>query len=91
MGEQDDRDISAVIRAKLADGRLLNSSPSTMSTGNGHANICDVCGERIRAVEIECEVTFASAPGLFRFHRKCFDVWQDERSTISHGGTARRA
>jgi hypothetical protein len=79
MVEQSRRGLTAVIRAKLADGRLPIDRPSQTWAGLGSDHACDGCDEPITKAEIEYEAKFVVPAGVFRFHRKCFDVWLQER------------
>lgn len=80
MPQQDSRDRASVIRAKLAAGTLPTTRPSQVwaSESRGGED-CDGCDQMIRAGEIEHEVNMAEQ-GVFRFHRSCFDVWQQQRA-----------
>lgn len=69
MIEQDSRDITAVIRAKLAAGTLPTSRPSQVWAGDsrGHAT-CDACDQVIAQGDLEYE-TNTIGSGVFHFHR----------------------
>jgi len=79
MVEQGSRGLTAVIRAKLADGRLPSDRPSQTWAGLGTDHACDGCDAPITKAEIEYEAKFDVRARVFRFHRQCFDVWLQER------------
>jgi len=80
MVEQGSRALTAAIRAKLADGRLPMGRPAQTWAGLGSDNACDGCDKPITGTEIEYEAKFVVPVRVFRFHRKCFGVWQQERT-----------
>ena len=80
MVEPGNRDITAIIRGKLIDGHLPTERPSQMWARNGRDNECAACDKPIPPFQIEYEISFVRAPRMLRFHRKCFDVWQQERA-----------
>jgi len=76
----DSRNLTATIRAKIADGRLPVERPSQIWAGDGRGDPCDACELSITSVDVEYEANFVVPAGIFRFHRKCFDAWQQERA-----------
>ena len=77
MVEQDSHDITAVIREKIADGRLPTARPSRVWAGKPSRQLCAACDVVIEAPAIEYEVD--TDRGTLRFHQKCFEVWHFER------------
>jgi hypothetical protein len=73
-------DCSSAIRAKLAAGTLPLTRPSQVWVGESLGETCDACDQPIVPGEIEYEANLADQ-GTFRFHRRCFDLWQQERAT----------
>ena len=79
MRTQHSSEIVAAIRAKLADHRLPLARPSQMWAGDGSGEPCDACDQPIPRDDVEYEAQFLPG-GTFRFHRKCFDTWHQERA-----------
>jgi hypothetical protein len=79
--ERGSRDVGTIIRAKLAAGTLPTARPSQIWVGenSGDGRMCDACEEAIEGGEMEYEA-HVIGPGVFHFHRHCFDVWQQERA-----------
>jgi hypothetical protein len=75
------RDISAVIAAKIAAGTLPTIRPEQVWVGKSQGEVCDACDQPIAADDLAYEVTITSQ-GVFRFHRKCFDAWHEERAEL---------
>ncbi len=76
----DSRDLTAAIRAKIAERRLPVARPSQIWAGDGHGDPCDACDLPIAPAEVEYEANFVGPEGAFRFHRTCFDAWHQERA-----------
>jgi hypothetical protein len=79
LAEQDSRDVDAVIRTKLLAGTLPSIRPSQIWAGESAGAICDACDQAIALRDVEYEANFVDG-GTFRFHRRCFDVWHQQRA-----------
>jgi hypothetical protein len=63
-----------VIRRKLANGRLPTNAPIELEVHRGTGAMCDACGGRISATDIEHE--FNDDDGhSFRLHFDCAAEW----------------
>jgi hypothetical protein len=71
-------DQGTVIRTKLRAGTLPTTTPSQVWVGESRGESCDACDRPIVGGEIEYEA-HVIGQGVFRFHRKCFEVWHRER------------
>jgi hypothetical protein len=49
--------------------------------GESLGDLCDACDQVIAPGEMEYEANVAD-PGTFRFHRRCFDAWHEERARL---------
>lgn len=82
-----DDEISLRERARTAiqAGKLPDCLPHRTWAGKGAGATCSVCGEQVRAEEIEYELEFArlEAPtggvGNYRLHVRCFAAWEFEQ------------
>jgi hypothetical protein len=81
MVEQRRRDLSTVIRAKLAAGTLPATRPSQIWAGESEGVTCDACDQPITAGDMEYEANVVEG-GVFFFHRACFDAWHQERAAF---------
>jgi hypothetical protein len=85
----------ALVRARLVSGALPAADPTKVwgSTCRG-GSICGGCADRIFTGQIEYEVQFANTL-VFRFHRACYLIWQQERGVMlpreNGGGSAASA
>jgi hypothetical protein len=79
-----DLDCSVTIRAKMDAGTLPSTRPSQVWAGESRGETCDACDGPIAAGEMEYEANVADQ-GMFRFHRRCFDVWHQERAARTSG------
>ena len=73
--------LRALIRQKLADGRLPQNSIPRVWGGPSHAEVCDACGEKIGQSQfvMECVSTDQTKRAL-QFHVECLYLWDKERS-----------
>lgn len=79
MTEQQQSDLTAAIRAKVASGLLPREAPVKFWAGYGSGKICDACGLAISLAGIEHEVDMADRR-TFRFHAACLGLWHQERA-----------
>jgi hypothetical protein len=63
-----------VIRRKLDNGRLPKNAPIKLEVHRGTGAMCDACGGRIRAIEIEHEFHYRDGH-VFQLHFDCAGVW----------------
>ncbi len=79
------------VRSRLTAGALPSADPTKVYGGTSDGAICLGCTRPILAGQIEYELQFASAV-VFRLHRACYLLWDDERRTarpeISGGSAA---
>jgi|KBSSwiStaDraftv2_1062776.scaffolds.fasta_scaffold00670_19 hypothetical protein len=71
---------TSVIRARMMDRSLPNAAPWRCLGEYSGGSICDACGERITSAQASYSVDFdlsAQLPSA-RFHRVCFEIWQQE-------------
>ena len=73
--------LRALIRTKLADGRLRRDSVR-VSGGPGNGETCVACDELITTANLIMEGIDARG-GVVQFHVQCFHVWDSERETNS--------
>lgn len=71
-------DHGVVIRRKVRAGTLPTTTPSQVWVGESRGEPCDACDRPIPRGEMEYEA-HVIGQGVFRFHRKCFDLWHQER------------
>jgi hypothetical protein len=69
--------LRALIRAKLADGRLLHDS-IRVSGGPGNGETCVACDELITKANLVMQGVGAGLR-VVQFHVQCFYVWDTER------------
>ena len=67
-----------VIRRKLANGRLPTNAPIELEVHRGTGAMCDACGGRIRATDIEHEFSYHDGHP-FRLHFDCAAEWMAVR------------
>jgi hypothetical protein len=70
------------IRARLSERALPSDAPWRRLGEYAGRGRCDGCGERITSAQASYEVDFKSDATLLpsvRFHRACFEIWQQER------------
>jgi hypothetical protein len=67
-------------REGLATGRLPRLHSQCIWGGYGRGDICSLCGEPIRASEVEFELAerAAGTGTALRFHITCHAIWQLE-------------
>jgi hypothetical protein len=67
-------------RERLASGTLPRVQADSIWGGYGRGNVCSLCGEPIRATEVEFEVPQPAdgVGGILRFHIPCHEIWQLE-------------
>jgi|SRR5437764_11518922 len=66
------------LRQKLRSGALPRTRASPTWVGPGSARACMACDGVIARDDTEVECDDAAGRPL-RFHRECFDAWEDER------------
>ena len=86
-----EKQIRALARTALKDGRLPRRDPDGTWGGKGADVPCAICGERIRPDHLEYEVQFGhhgAKPGVdvFHLHLRCFAAWEMERTKLGGGG-----
>jgi hypothetical protein len=69
------------IRARLSERALTSDAPWRRLGEYAGRGLCDGCGERITSAQASYAVDFKSDATLpsVRFHRACFEIWQQER------------
>ena len=73
--------LRALIRQKLADGRLPQDSIPRISGGPSHGEICDGCDEAIAKNQFVMEgVSTDLTKRAVQFHVGCFHLWDSERT-----------
>ena len=80
---QRDREIKAVIRAKLGSSELPSAKPEKVWAGAATNKPCGACGTFITADDVEYEVDFAGARAAMRLHRRCIMLWDKLRHELS--------
>jgi hypothetical protein len=67
-------------RERLASGTLPRVQSDSIWGGYGRGNVCSLCGEPIRATEVEFEVPVPvdREGNTLRFHIPCHEIWQLE-------------
>ena len=68
------------IRARLSERALPSDAPWRRRGEYASRGLCDGCGERITSAQASYAVDFKSdgTPPSVRFHRVCFEIWQQE-------------
>jgi hypothetical protein len=75
------------IRARLSERALPSSAPRRRLGEYAGGGMCDACGERITSAQASYAVDFTAdvtAPSV-RFHRVCFEIWQQECESLVPG------
>lgn len=73
--------LRAMIRRKLADGRLPQNSISEVWGGPSTGETCDACDEEIGPNRFVMEaVSFDPTARPLQFHLACLYVWDEERT-----------
>lgn len=72
--------VRLAIRARLSERALPSDAPWRRLGEYAGSGLCDGCGERITSAQASYAVDFTSAatPPSVRFHRVCFEIWQQE-------------
>ena len=72
-----------IVRARFASGAIPALEPTKVCGGTSTSgdSTCAGCAERILVGQIEYEVQFANTL-VFRLHRACYVIWQDERGSV---------
>ncbi len=76
--------LRALIRAKLADGRLLHANIRCVPGGPGSGETCVACDQLITNTNLVMEGIGAGGRAL-QFHVQCFHVWDSEREANGSG------
>jgi hypothetical protein len=76
------------IRARLSEGALPPGAPRRRLGEYAGGGLCDGCGERITSAQASYAVEFTpeAIPPSVRFHRVCFEIWQQECQALLPGG-----
>ncbi|HET7340135.1 MAG TPA: hypothetical protein VFL90_01640 [Methylomirabilota bacterium] len=84
------RHVAALIRAKVVDGTLPvpAAPPGKLWVGNGSGLPCDGCGQPITVAQIEYEPDLPGHSPALRFHQKCLELWQQQRTEYRGMGGA---
>jgi hypothetical protein len=78
------QEISRLIQAKLADGRLPHNSIPRVWGGPGNGEACDACEETIVKHDFVMEGISLSGIGV-QFHVLCFYLWDSMRNAPGRG------
>ena len=72
--------LHALIRQKLADGRLPHNSIPRVWGGPSHAEVCDACEGKIGPNQfvMEC-ISVAQGKQALQFHVECLNICDKER------------
>ena len=70
------RDLSAIVRHKLATGELPKGEEASLTLNLGAISPCDTCGSPITGMEYIAELHDGRK---FRFHALCIEAWHRER------------
>jgi hypothetical protein len=75
------------IRARLSERALPSDAPWRRLGEYTGGGLCNGCGERITSAQASYAVDFtsdATQPSV-RFHRACFEMWQQECQAVMPG------
>jgi hypothetical protein len=70
------------IREKIRSGSLPADPCAVTWFGPGIGKPCRVCSLPVRSNEIEVECDLPSGEKGVRFHRDCFDAWEQARNAF---------
>ena len=73
----EDEQVRALIRAKIADGRLPRAALTHVWGGSGDGRACAACDETIGKHQLQIEGEQETFVGPF--HLRCFHLWDSER------------
>ena len=75
------------IRARLSERALSSGAPWRRLGEYAGGGLCDGCGERITSAQASYAVDFPAnaTPPSARFHRVCFEIWQQECQALLPG------
>jgi len=77
--------LRALVRQKLADGRLPNNHIPRVWGGPGAGETCDACEEVVTKAQLIMEgITLSVGRESVQFHVMCFNVWDAERQVAGH-------
>jgi hypothetical protein len=68
-----------LIQRRLWDGRLPHEYSAELSLGPGTGDRCDGCGFTISRYQLMTVRIDAQDWREMRFHRECFEIWDEER------------
>ena len=71
--------LRALIRDKLADGRLPHDHIPRLWGGPGAGETCDACEEKITALGLVMEGIAIDGHKPLQLHVECFYLWDAER------------
>lgn len=78
-----DDTLRALIRTKLADGRLPRNSVPRVWGGPGNGETCDGCEEIVTKDQFVMEgISLANGRKPLQLHVACFNIWDDERRAV---------
>jgi hypothetical protein len=69
-------------RQEIEKGRLPESPAASIWGGRGSGQPCTLCGDPIRADQVEYEIADSRDGDTLRFHLPCHTAWQFESSAI---------
>jgi hypothetical protein len=73
--------LRALIRQKLADGRLPQNSIPRVWGGPSHGEVCDACDEKIGEAQFVMEgASTDQTKRALQFHVECFHLWDADRT-----------
>jgi hypothetical protein len=77
----DQDSLRALIKSKLADGRLPHDSIPRVWGGPGNDETCDACGLGVNKNQFVMEgVSTDASKRAVQFHVKCFHIWDEVRT-----------
>jgi hypothetical protein len=63
----------------LAEKHLPTELPTLINAAYGDGSICGVCGEPIRAADVEYDVFFYESGRSILMHLRCYASWESGR------------
>ena len=73
--------VRLLIRTKLAAGILPTARIMNAWRGRGNGTRCNACAEVLTWNDVMVD-GFTSSMTVFRFHIRCFEIWDDERQAL---------
>ena len=81
MDPKENARLAAIIKTKLAEGKLPYNSIPRIWGGPGNGEACDACEVPIPAEELLMEGIATEGGGGIQFHVRCFYLWDSLRRT----------